>query len=235
MPNQKHFTVLLLLFFLSNNIQSQEKQRRFYWEISPNYSLAKMKSNDEKIKVRVSPFPLFSFGIGYFYEFKSELHIDISLDEHLWLHSSYSKVLQHQGSSIYGSPLLATNVGYTFKNNSQKTKLLLGAGIAIAYSDGYYELLTVNDTLSNMFYATETNRSSMLTSFMNVYSGLFITGKKRNYIVKLQYSYGFQVPYTVKYTRTIQQNNYYAEVTARDSFIEVSIKMFLKNRETKKT
>ncbi|MBX3164571.1 MAG: hypothetical protein KF900_08820 [Bacteroidetes bacterium] len=221
------------MFFATGKLLAQVKERKFYTEFSPNYTFSKININHEKIDIKVKSFPMASFGLGFFQTFKSNFFYDVSLNYHF--RNYRSSTIPFGGTTDNGSttmPLLNANIGITTKHSS-KYKLMAGIGGSLGYSLDVDMLFVMKDTgaVVEKSLGTEVTRKRMITSFINVSSGILIYGKKRNYMINVSYSYGFQVPYRIKYTYTEKQNVYYAEVLSRDSFVQLQFKWFLKNRK----
>ncbi|MBX3164168.1 MAG: hypothetical protein KF900_06770 [Bacteroidetes bacterium] len=210
---------------------AQVKERKLYKEISPNYTFSKIKINDEKINVRNIAFPAMSFGAGYFLQFKSNFFVDVSCSYHLLSYHYASNLFGGESNNVvFAAPKLNVQFGL-ITGNSSKYKLMAGIGGSLSYSIDDELIKTINDSITQTQLIAESKRYKMVTSFLNISSGIFVYGKKRNYMINVSYSYSFQVPYYVTYTYTEQQSVYRSEIVGRDSFVQLQFKWFLKNRK----
>lgn len=225
------YCYICYLLFCANTCLFPQEKMKFYTAVSANYTFGKVIENSEAIGAEKGSVPLPGIGLGAFKVLAPGLYIDASIWYQTWIYRITTRVFNTRNNSFTAGPLLNIKIG-TILNRASKCKIILGAGTSVGYSTSNQTEFIIRDSVAQENLTFVNRRSGTITSFLNAEAGIMIPGKKRDYLIAINYSYGLQAPFHAKYTYTQNQEANMAEISGRDSYIGLQFRWFFKRENS---
>lgn len=222
------YAMFLLTFSFLNNLVGQETKGSFYWQLYPNYTFAQVSKNSENINAKIVSLPFLGLGLGYHRKIGETIRADVSLNLH-GVSCRFQSIPVNNSEMTY-VPMISGNLYFPTKPNSKGHFLFLRAGANLSYEVGSQSLFIITDTVNNRIATLTTERENRVNFFGSLGAGVYFKRPKRDISLSLQFNKGFKNTYKAGITVQENQNETFAEIVSKDSFLGFQCKFFFKKR-----